>query len=92
MGFINDNIKKFRLEADLSRDALAEKFKDYGSKISGKTIQNWEAGIFTPSGAEIAILAQIFEKPVAYFFESISYLPSKEIIPDTSDSGDRSAS
>lgn len=72
MQFLGDNLKKFRLEARLSHEALAKKIRKKGKPVSPRTIINWETG-GKPDADSLAQMSQLFRKDLILFFVPISY-------------------
>jgi DNA-binding transcriptional regulator YiaG len=55
-------LKKARKELNLTQGGLAQKLG-----VDRVTVQNWEAGK-EPSGANLAELCRIADKPASYFY------------------------
>ena len=73
MKFLGDNLRKFREEAGLSREALAKKIKKNGKKIVPRTILNWEMGLRKPDADSLVQMHELFQKDLILFFKPVSY-------------------
>lgn len=67
--FLSENLKKCRTKKSLSLEELAVALNNTGLQISRQTIANWESGVSTPNGNDIALLSEFFERPIPYFFD-----------------------
>lgn len=72
--FRSEKLKKFRKEKELSQTDTLFGLHIRGIRISHQTLINWESGKTTPNAIEVAVLAEVFEKPVGKFFDAVSYL------------------
>lgn len=73
MKFLGDNLRKFRTEANLSREELAKKIKkENGKPITARTIINWETG-GKPDADSLYQMHRLFQKDLILFFTPITY-------------------
>ena len=73
MSFIPQNIKKFRMEKDLTQENVVRCLKDLGYDITTRTLSSWENGETSPNADTLASLSVIFNKPIEYFFVPVTY-------------------
>ena len=72
--FLNEQLKKARLEKGLTQIDLAKKITELGKKTSNSSIANWESGNNKPDVDTLELICEILEKDGNYFFEeSVKY-------------------
>lgn len=72
--FLNEQIKKARLEKGLTQIDLAKRLTELGKKTGNSAIANWESGLNKPDIDTLELICEILEKDGNYFFEeSVKY-------------------
>ena len=61
--FIGGQLRRARLEAEMSRNTLAARLK-----CTDVTICNWEGGVTQPKANDLTMLANALGKSVAFFY------------------------
>ena len=67
--FIAERLKKCRQEKKFSQTDLMFALDKVDLRICRPTLANWETGKTIPDANELAILANLFGKPIQYFFD-----------------------
>ena len=62
---LGDRLRRARLEADMTQERVAEL-----ASLERNTIWRYEAGAREPSASTLNILSRIYQKPVAWFWQS----------------------
>ena len=73
MEFRSENIKKFRIEKNLTQEDLVKCLKERGYELTARTLSNWENGESSPTVDALVVLSAVLEKPIEYFFASVTY-------------------
>lgn len=68
MSFAAENIRKIREQLGLTQEDVIFEFRKMDKEIATKTLSNWENGITTPNADDLAVLCEVLNKPVSYFF------------------------
>lgn len=68
-----DRIREARKASGLNRQTIAQRVG-----VSFKTVQNYETGASAPNSETLARLAEVVDKPIAWFFEPSDRIPLRE--------------
>lgn len=66
--FLPEKLRECREEKKLSVEILTIGFFNFGLKIAGNTIRNWEAGTTEPNANQLDLIAKFFKKPIKFFY------------------------
>lgn len=69
---IGSNIRKFRIENNLTQEQTVAKMQVLGLEISRSSYAQLECGLYNIKVQELLALAEIFHIPVASFFNGIN--------------------
>ena len=69
---IGSNIRKFRIENNLSQEQTVAKMQVLGIEISRSSYAQLECGLYNIKVQELLALAEIFHIPVASFFNGMN--------------------
>ena len=69
---IGSNIRKFRIENNLTQEQTVAKMQVLGIEISRSSYAQLECGLYNIKVQELLALAEIFHIPVASFFNGMN--------------------
>lgn len=69
---IGSNIRKFRIENNLTQEQTVAKMQVLGIEISRSSFAQLECGLYNIKVQELLALAKIFHIPVASFFNGMN--------------------
>ena len=69
---IGSNIRKFRMENHITQEQTVAKMQVLGVEISRSSFAQLECGLYNIKVQELLALSEIFNVPIANFFDGIS--------------------
>lgn len=69
---IGSNIRKFRIENNLTQEQTVAKMQVLGIEISRSSYAQLECGLYNIKVQELLALAKIFRTPVSSFFDGMN--------------------
>jgi len=69
---IGSNIRKFRIENNLTQEQTVAKMQVLGIEISRSSYAQLECGLYNIKVQELLALAEIFHTPVSSFFDGMN--------------------